>query len=84
MTQLGWFQNERNAHNKMTPKEREEWRAKERAEIEATKVRLSERYGVKRDEKFEKAWNLAWDYGHSSGFMEVEMYFQDLAELIKP
>lgn len=26
-------------------------------------------------------FRLAWDYGHSSGYSEVEIHFQDLAEI---
>ena len=30
-----------------------------------------------------KKW-LAWQYGHSAGLSEVELYFNELVELIKP
>lgn len=35
------------------------------------------------DEKFQKAFALAWQYGHSGGYAEVANYFDDLVELIK-
>jgi flagellar biosynthesis/type III secretory pathway protein FliH len=50
---------------------------------EDMKADLAKAYGVPRNEKFEKAWNLAWEYGHSAGYAEVENYFDDLVELIK-
>ena len=52
--------------------------------IEDSKQNMANKHGLKRDAKFGKAWRLAWDYGHSSGFSEVENYFDDLAELLKP
>lgn len=55
----------------------------EALKIEETKNRLAAEYSIERNAKFEKAWSLAWDYGHSSGFDEVERYFGDLVELIK-
>ena len=33
--------------------------------------------------KEDKVFNLAWDYGHSSGHSEVESYYIDLAELAR-
>ena len=33
--------------------------------------------------KADKAYSLAWEYGHSSGLSEVVNYFEDLVELIK-
>lgn len=52
--------------------------------IEASKITMANLYGLPRNEKFEKAWKIAWDQGHSSGIGEVEAYFGELAELIKP
>lgn len=51
--------------------------------IEEMKIRLADEYGVPMDEKFEKCWNLAWQHGHSAGFNEVELYFDEFVELIK-
>lgn len=44
---------------------------------------LASEYGVENNPKFEKAFELAWQHGHSSGYSEVEIYFSDFAELIK-
>lgn len=33
--------------------------------------------------KADKAFALAWDHGHSSGFSEVYNYLQELAELLE-
>lgn len=45
---------------------------------------MFEEYGVKDNPKVEKAFSIAWDYGHSNGGYEnVECYFSDLVDLIK-
>lgn len=51
-------------------------------EVEELKQKLLKKYNLERDEKFEKCFHLAWEYGHSSGLSEVEIYFNDLVELI--
>ena len=33
--------------------------------------------------KAEKAFSLAWEYGHANGYLEVLHYFEDMSELIK-
>lgn len=33
--------------------------------------------------KLDAVYQLAWDYGHASGFGEVESYFSELAKLVK-
>lgn len=35
------------------------------------------------NEKAHKAFNLAWEHGHSAGLYEVANYFDDLVDLIK-
>ena len=63
-------------------------REREDREIEACKAHLAERHRLERNDKFEIAWRIAWriawENGHSSGLSEVESYFDDLAELLKP
>ena len=71
----------------MTAKQRERIlaaREQETRDIEALKLRLAVRHGLERNAKFDKAWYLAWDYGHADGLKEVEQYFDELAELLKP
>lgn len=41
-----------------------------------------EAVGLKDHPKAEKAWELAWDMGHSSGFHEVLVTLNDLAKLV--
>ncbi len=48
------------------------------------KNRLSKDHAIPRNAKFDKAWDIAWERGHASGLHEVEAYFDELAELIKP
>ena len=59
------------------------WREHEALLIEEVKARIATKHEISRGAKFEKAWRLAWEYGHSSGLPEVENYFDDLVELIK-
>lgn len=35
------------------------------------------------DKKTQKAWSIAWENGHSSGYNDVVNYFEELVELIK-
>lgn len=51
--------------------------------IRQFKVDLFVAYGVTGHPKAERAFNLAWDFGHSGGLHEVELYFSTLAALIK-
>ncbi len=52
--------------------------------IEAVKAEMAEEYGLERNAKFDKAWEIAWGHGHSSGIDEVKLYFGELVELIRP
>lgn len=67
----------------MTPQERSEWRNKEALLIEASKEQMAAEHKLERNEKFEIAWKIAWDLGHSAGLNEVENYFSDLVPLLK-
>lgn len=64
--------------------QRLKWREQEKLNIESFKAGLASRHKLKRNAKFEIAWRIAWDRGHSNGFSEIEMYFDELAELLKP
>lgn len=64
--------------------QRQIWREEEAKEIEAAKAELSDEYGLERNAKFETAWGIAWEYGHSSGISEVKIYFDDLVPLLQP
>lgn len=44
---------------------------------------LLEEHGVTGHPKAQKAYNLAYEYGHSAGYQEVALHFADLVELIK-
>ena len=71
--------------------QRKECRRKRKAERDAEETRaivelkkeLSGEYGIPVNAKFEKAWNIAWDRGHSSGLDEVRSIFGELVELFK-
>jgi hypothetical protein len=40
-------------------------------------------FGVTNNPKADKAFQLAWEYGHSAGYYEVINYFHDLVTLIE-
>jgi hypothetical protein len=72
----------------MTLEERQKLRkqqeAKDAKDIEASKVRMAKKHQLERNGKFEKAWSIAWEEGHSNGIKEVEYYFEGLVDLLKP
>jgi len=65
-------------------RKRREWLDEQAREAEQIKDRLAAEHGVPRDAKFDKAWSIAWSFGHRSGFSEVRCYFDEIVELIKP
>lgn len=76
---------EEDARRKLREEERRRWREQEAHEIEESKERMSVECGVPRSHpKFERVWDIAWSLGHSSGIYEVENYFRELADLLKP
>jgi hypothetical protein len=48
------------------------------------KADLFDEHGVTGHPKANRAFDLAWDRGHSAGYQEVANYFDDLADLLKP
>ncbi len=71
-----------------TKEERSEERRKcleqEARGIEAAKAEMAEECGLERCAKFDRAWEIAWGYGHSNGISEVKNYFREISELLKP
>jgi flagellar biosynthesis/type III secretory pathway protein FliH len=65
-------------------REREERNRLENEAIEAQKQELAECYGLPRDERFEQAYGIAWQRGHSGGLGDVASVFDDIAPLIQP
>jgi len=49
----------------------------------AFKKLLAEEYGVAGNPRFEKCYDIAYSYGHSSGYSDVENYFSTLVDLIR-
>lgn len=64
--------------------ERQQRREEEAQDIEAAKAEVAEDHGLERNKKFDLAWAIAWDHGHSFGISEVKNYFNELADLIRP
>lgn len=58
--------------------------AREETEKDEQKARLAADEGIAGHPKLDALYSLAWQYGHSSGFSEVESYFREFAELLKP
>ena len=46
------------------------------------KLDLFSEYGVENHPKREKAFGIAWEHGHSSGYNDVVGYFEELVDLI--
>jgi len=87
---INWYKPNSNMKPKRSKKEKKKLLEerqlrfeREALEIEATKAELAKRFELVRDAKFDVAWSIAWDYGHSNGFHEVKSIFEDLVELIK-
>lgn len=57
-------------------------RREEDTKIEEVESRLAKEHGIEGHIKRSKLWSLAWDYGHSSGFSEIENYYREFAELL--
>lgn len=51
--------------------------------LEKFKNDMFECYNVSNHPKADKAYSLAWEYGHSAGLHDIHNYFSDLVELIK-
>ena len=47
------------------------------------KGRLAKENGVENNPKLDRLFGIAWDFGHSSGFDEVDLYFNRMVDLIK-
>ena len=62
---------------------RQKYREEEYKIDQEFKQALFVEYGVQNHPKREKAFAMAWDRGHSSGYNDVELEFVDLAELMK-
>jgi flagellar biosynthesis/type III secretory pathway protein FliH len=65
-------------------REREERNRLENEAIETQKQELAKSYGLPRDERFEQAYSIAWQRGHSYGFSDVASCFDDILPLIQP
>lgn len=61
----------------------EERRAEGNRLIAEHKAKMATEYELVGHPKLDAVYQLAWDYGHASGFGEVESYFSELAKLVK-
>jgi hypothetical protein len=61
----------------------EKYHEAERQSILNFRQALFDEHGVSNHPKRNKAFDIAWEHGHASGFTEVANYFADLAELLK-
>lgn len=55
---------------------------RERLEREAHKLKLEIQFGLQKHPKKDKLYDLAWEYGHSEGYHEVEVHYREFAELL--
>ncbi len=68
----------------MTSQERRDYQERQRVEREDFKRSLAEKHGLNMDGRFDIAWNIAWDRGHSAGLIEVGIEFDEMVPLLKP
>ena len=52
-------------------------------ERNAHKLGLEIEHNLVGHPKADKLYELAWDYGHSSGYSEITSYYADLADLLE-
>ena len=52
-------------------------------EFEVLRDKFFLKHEVTDNNQTRKAFQLAWDYGHSNGESEIDNYFYDLVDLIK-
>lgn len=48
----------------------------------ACRTMLAELYGLVDNPKEKKVWDMAWDRGHSNGYSEVAIQYDELADLV--
>lgn len=70
---------ERQKANEIRQRNREN-DAKARADL---RKMLSELYELSDHPKEQKLWDMAWEYGHSNGFSEVVLRYDEMASLMK-
>lgn len=51
--------------------------------ISEFKQELAKYYGVENHPKLDSVWEFAWEHGHSSGFSDIAIYFDQFVQLIK-
>jgi hypothetical protein len=61
----------------------EERRLKEQQEIEEMKESYSREHGEPRGPVFDKVWDMAWEQGHSAGWNDIGLYFDEYMDLVK-
>jgi hypothetical protein len=59
------------------------WREEENKKQEEFKQGLKDKYKLQDNPKFDELYRISWEYGHSSGYNEVELYFSELVNLIR-
>lgn len=61
--------------NRLTRQEHE--RSEHKSEMES-------RHGLVGHPKADRLYQLAWDMGHSAGYGEIETFYDEMADLLKP
>jgi hypothetical protein len=59
------------------------FRAETALRVEMFKVACFYELGIKDTRAAHKAWDLAWENGHSNGYYEVYGHLEDLSEILK-
>lgn len=56
----------------------------QQADRDAHRAKMEEKHRLAGHSKSERLYALAWDMGHSYGYDEVEIRYDELADLLKP
>jgi hypothetical protein len=47
------------------------------------KARMEANHGLSGHPKADKLYEIAWEFGHSAGYGEIEIYYDQLVDLVK-
>ena len=67
-----------------TSEERRAYRAQEAELKQLFRVNLAQLHGLQGHPKEPLLFDIAWDHGHSAGYVEVLQYYDQFADLVKP
>lgn len=63
--------------------QRDKHRAEEARLVALFKADLEAEHGIVGNPKADRLFEIAWEHGHSSGYGEVLLHYEELVELVK-